>query len=81
MRRIKKVDESTGQFALRNTLVEKCIARNEVLHVHHGDEIMTMDPETLKSNQIGRSRMLHDVVEGDFFLIDYIWNPNITNDD
>lgn len=79
-RTVKKIDPVTGQFALRNYEVEKCIKAKDVMHCKHGDEVMTMDPESLISKQIGRSKELSDV-NGPFYLIDYIWDPNLYGDD
>lgn len=77
---IKKIDPITGQFAIRNHEVEKCIKAKQVMHCKHRDEIMTMDPESLIAKQVGRSRPLQDQY-GPYYLIDYVWEPNLYEDD
>jgi len=76
---VKKVKES-GLFALRHHEVEECINDDITLECKHGDEIMTMTPETLKNKQLGRSPWINDE-SGEFYVIDYRWVPNTTGDD
>jgi len=80
MRRIVKKVKENGLFALRNHEVEDCIKKNDVMHCIHGDETMSMDPESLKSKQLGRSPWITDE-SGDFYVIDYRWTPNIIPND
>jgi hypothetical protein len=77
--RLKKV-KPNGLFAIRNTMVEECIKKNEVLHLLYGDEKMTMDPDSLKTKKLGRSPWMTDE-SGDFYIIDYRWEPNLVPND
>ena len=71
-----------GRFALRSHEVEECIKKNEVMHITWKGETMTMDPASLKSKQIGRSKELTSKDgKHKFYLIDYYWEPNLVNND
>jgi hypothetical protein len=79
-RRHVKLVKPNGLFALRNHEVEDAINKDEPLQLYHGDEEMTMDPHSLKTKQLGRSPWITDE-SGDFYIIDYRWEPNIVPND
>jgi hypothetical protein len=68
--------------SVRNYEVEECIKKNDAMHIVHGDKIMTMDPHSLQTKQRGTSDVFKSQHGGkDYFLINYLWVPNIYEDD
>ncbi len=83
---VKKLYESKYNedvlVSVRNYEVEACIKKNDAMHIVFGDETMTMDPHSLQNKQKGTSQVFKSQVGGkDYFLINYLWSPNIYEDD
>ncbi len=68
--------------AVKDYDVDKCIKDKEVLHIKLEDGVMTMDPESLVSKEVSRSRLFISKHGGkDYRLVSYKWEPNLNSDD
>lgn len=68
--------------SVRDYEVEECIKKNDVMHIVFGDEIMTLDPHSLKTKVVLTSDTMSSKTGGKGYkLISFEWNPNINYDD
>jgi hypothetical protein len=83
-KRVKTSFEIDGVtlVSVRDYEVEACIKDNDVMHIHFGDGIMSLDPDSLKSKEIMRSKVQTSTTGGkNYCLVSYKWEPNLVPND
>lgn len=80
-KRVEKLFQNDTLVSVRDYEVEKCIKRKDAMHIEYGDEVMTMDPQSLKNKQVSVSDPFPSQFGKEYRLINYKWEPNISYDD
>lgn len=68
-------------IAVATKIVNKAIKTNDVLHINHKGQVMTMDPQSLKNKNLYTTTFQAKDGSGEYDLNNYRWNPNDTYDD
>jgi len=66
---------------IREKYVKECIEKNDALHILYGDDVMTLDPESLRDKVIMTSNPVNSKYGKEERLVNYKWDPNISTDD
>lgn len=80
-KRVEKLFQNDTLVSVRDYEVKKCIDRKDAMHIEYGDEVMTMDPESLKTKQVLVSDIIPSNFGKSYKLISYKWEPNLSYDD
>lgn len=80
-KRVKKLFQNNALVSVRDYEVEKCLKRNDVMHIEFEDKVMTLDPHSLKTKQILVSEPFPSNFGRAYRLISYKWDPNVDYDD
>lgn len=83
-KRIKKLFDHKGRLlaSVRDYEVEKCLKDNDVMHIMFQDDVMSLDPDSLRNKKIITTGPIPAKYGGTgYYLINYLWQPNIRYDD
>lgn len=79
---VKTLFMNDTMVSIRDYELEECVRKNDAMHIHFEDKVMTMDPHSLESKILKTSGPFNSKTgRKGYMLHTYKWDPNIEYDD